>query len=181
MLNPESNKGLVRESHKYIVPNRKGSFCIYRASGRAPVRRKTFFYPDKIFNYKEKNKELKIYQIFHDEGSFGNCIDTKYVTRLCVNDDFDAEGNDIEYLGPIKYRTNQISETRAFLHATLKQPKHFYIGFTSHRHDFKFFPKDGSCPLGGINYNIVVNAFSFHPWVKMIAFRIHPAYDALPI
>lgn len=180
-LRPDLPVPIVRDTKALLVPNRKG-VKIYRACGKLPYNKCSPRFRDVMHmprkqEYARKNKRLKIYQICHDEISLANCIDNEYITRLSLNPDLKPDDRPLELLGDVKHKTNQISESRAFLHYDLHRTKHDYIGFTSHKHNRKFFTNDRAICVSDINIDLVDKVFVGHPEVKLLAFRVHPAYD----
>jgi len=183
-LRPDYPIPLVRDTRSLLIPNKKG-VSIYRAGAKLPKSKLSPSYKSKIFTprlqeYKDKDENLKIYQLFHDAVSLSNCYDSQYITRLCLEPSFKTDDKTIEVLRDVKYKTNQISESRAFLHVCLSPITHKYIGFTSHRHNRKFFRLDRAIPVQDIDYDMVDRAFSGYDNVKFIGFRVHPSGDFIP-
>lgn len=175
-----SYENIVSKTHTKLIPNRKGD-AIYRASGILPNRGidadiRSVLGIKKEIPYKEKSKTLKIYQIFHDKSSFERCFDSSVITPLSLVPNFKSERKLFEQLGDIAYTTNQISESRAVLHACRYNEGHRFIGFTSHKHDLKFYRMDRSVALSEIDESLVSKCLS-DSRVKFISFRIHPCFD----
>lgn len=180
-IRPNYEVPIVRDTASLVIRNKKG-VAIYRASGKLCFKRRAKpykavrFAPRKV-PYEKKSDFLRIYQLFHDQDSFHNCFDTEYITRLSLNPDFVTDDNSVLLLKDIKHMTNQISETRAFLYVDKLNINCQYVGFTSHRHDHKFFMQDRGIPITHISPDIVKRCFDTFLPVKMISFRIHPAHD----
>jgi len=172
---------IVRDTKALVIPNKSG-WNIYRPAAKLPKSKLSPHYKAKIYipreqDYKRKSHKLKIYQLSHDEASLGISIDNKYVSRFSLDRSFKTKDKTIEILGDVKHKTNQISESRAFLHHAQYGPKIKYVGFTSHKHDRKFFRKDRAITLSEIDLDIVDRAMTGCPNVKFIGFRVHPAHD----
>ena len=180
-LRPDYEIPVIRDTYEMIIPNKKG-VRVYRASkkykpkSRSKEVRAINSIPKKL-EYAKKNDKLEIYQLFHNNDAFKNCFDTEYITRLSLNPNFITADPTVLFVKDIKHITNQISETRAFLYLGNKDIRCDYVGFTSHRHNGKFYAQDRSISIEDINLDIVRKVFDTCLPVKMIGFRLHPAHD----